>query len=169
MGLIAGCMSTIQRPRLSGRPTTSIVTVAAKSRYARCGRRLRHGFEACNLELYPQKTKIVYCSDSNRHGQHPNQQFDFLGYTFRPRSAMNRAGKLTVSFAPAVSVNAGVISPSSAGVKIPTPVKESVGGQPFGDRCESSFRGRPRRRFGRAMSVCRFNVSGIRCACSRSR
>jgi hypothetical protein len=60
-------------------------------------------FEACKLELHPQKTKIVYCKDVNRHGQHPNQKFDFLGYTFRPRSAMNRNGKLFVSFAPAVS------------------------------------------------------------------
>jgi RNA-directed DNA polymerase len=60
-------------------------------------------FEACKLELHPQKTKIVYCKDANRHEQYPNQKYDFLGYTFRPRSAMNRNGKLFVSFAPAVS------------------------------------------------------------------
>ena len=60
-------------------------------------------FEACKLELHPQKTKIVYCKDANRHAQYPNQKFDFLGYTFRPRSAMNRTGELFVSFAPAVS------------------------------------------------------------------
>jgi len=60
-------------------------------------------FEACELELHPQKTKIVYCKDANRRGMYPNQQFDFLGYTFRPRSAKNRNGELFVSFAPAVS------------------------------------------------------------------
>jgi len=60
-------------------------------------------FKACKLELHPQKTKIVYCKDANRRGKFPNQQFDFLGYTFRPRSAMNRDGELFVSFAPAVS------------------------------------------------------------------
>lgn len=60
-------------------------------------------FEACKLELHPQKTKIVYCKDANRRGKYPNQQFDFLGYTFRPRSAKNRNGELFVSFAPAVS------------------------------------------------------------------
>jgi RNA-directed DNA polymerase len=60
-------------------------------------------FEACKLELHPQKTRIVYCKDANRHEQYPNQKFDFLGYTFRPRSAMNRTGELFVSFAPAVS------------------------------------------------------------------
>jgi RNA-directed DNA polymerase len=60
-------------------------------------------FEACKLELHPQKTKIVYCKDANRRGKYPNQQFDFLGYTFRPRSAKNRNGELFVSFTPAVS------------------------------------------------------------------
>ena len=60
-------------------------------------------FEACKLELHPQKTKIAYCKDANRRGKYPNQQFDFLGYTFRPRSAKNRNGELFVSFAPAVS------------------------------------------------------------------
>ena len=60
-------------------------------------------FEACKLKLHPQKTKIVYCKDANRRGKYPNQQFDFLGYTFRPRSAKNRNGELFVSFAPAVS------------------------------------------------------------------
>jgi group II intron reverse transcriptase/maturase len=59
--------------------------------------------EACKLELHPQKTKIVYCKDANRHEQYPNQKFDFLGYTFRPRSAKNQNGELFVSFAPAVS------------------------------------------------------------------
>lgn len=58
---------------------------------------------ACKLELHPQKTKIVYCKDSNRRGSYPVQRFDFLGFTFRPRRSMNRNGKLFVSFAPAVS------------------------------------------------------------------
>jgi RNA-directed DNA polymerase len=58
---------------------------------------------ACKLELHPQKTKIVYCMDSNRRMRYPNRTFDFLGYTFRPRQSMNRQGRLFVSFAPAVS------------------------------------------------------------------
>jgi retron-type reverse transcriptase len=39
----------------------------------------------CELELHPEKTKIVYCKDSFRKGDYPNEKFDFLGYTFRPR------------------------------------------------------------------------------------
>ncbi len=71
---------------------------------------LRNALEArfaeCKLELHPQKTKVVYCKDANRRADHPVQQFDFLGYTFRPRRAMNRNGRLFVSFAPAVSAEA---------------------------------------------------------------
>jgi RNA-directed DNA polymerase len=59
-----------------------------------------------HLELHPHKTKIVYCKDANRRGSYPAQRFDFLGYTFRPRSSKNRMGQLFVSFAPAVSENA---------------------------------------------------------------
>ncbi len=56
------------------------------------------------LRLHPAKTTIVYCRDSNRRGGHPLVAFDFLGYTFRPRAAVNkRTGKMFTSFAPAMS------------------------------------------------------------------
>ena len=57
----------------------------------------------CELELHPEKTKIAYCKDSDRTGYYPNEKFDFLGFTFRPRGAMNRLGKHFVGFLPAVS------------------------------------------------------------------
>ncbi len=57
----------------------------------------------CWLELNPDKTKIVYCKDTIRKGNYPNEKFDFLGYTFRPRRAKSRNGKFFVSFLPAVS------------------------------------------------------------------
>ena len=65
--------------------------------------KIRRRFTQCGLELCQEKTKIVYCKDSNRTGQYPNQSFDFPGYTFRPRSARDRNGKFFVSFSPAVS------------------------------------------------------------------
>ena len=55
------------------------------------------------MELHPEKTKIVYCKDSDRRGTHDHIKFDFLSYTFRPRRAKNRWGKPFVSFLPAVS------------------------------------------------------------------
>jgi len=58
------------------------------------------------LELNLDKTRIVYCKDSNRTGSHEHERFTFLGYTFRPRPARNRAGEKFVSFVPAVSDDA---------------------------------------------------------------
>ncbi len=60
----------------------------------------------CKLEAHPEKTRLVYCRDSNRGQEHPQIQFDFLGYNFRPREAMNRFGRLFTSFIPAISPKA---------------------------------------------------------------
>ena len=64
---------------------------------------VRQRLKECHLELHPEKTKIVYCQDEDRRGQHEHIKFDFLGYTFRPRRAKNRRGKFFVSFLPAIS------------------------------------------------------------------
>jgi RNA-directed DNA polymerase len=58
------------------------------------------------LVLHPQKTKVVYCKDTNRKGEYSIRQFDFLGYTFRPRRAKRRGGLYGLSFLPAVSPKA---------------------------------------------------------------
>ena len=55
------------------------------------------------LELNSDKTRIVYCKDSNRKGSHEHERFVFLGYGFRPRKARNNKGGLFTSFAPAIS------------------------------------------------------------------
>ncbi len=57
----------------------------------------------CGLEMHPEKTKIVYCKSSNRKEKYPIIQFDFLGYTFRPRKSMNKQGVPFTGFLPAVS------------------------------------------------------------------
>jgi RNA-directed DNA polymerase len=57
----------------------------------------------CGLELHPEKTKFVYCKDDNRWRTYPNEKFDFLGYTFRPRRSKNRKEIYFISFSPAVS------------------------------------------------------------------
>ncbi len=57
----------------------------------------------CKLEVHPEKTKLVYCKDSNRRETQTVEWFDFLGFTFRPRRSRNRDGRYFVSFSPAVS------------------------------------------------------------------
>ena len=37
------------------------------------------------LRLHPDKTKIVYCKDNVRRGDHEHTSFTFLGFTFGPR------------------------------------------------------------------------------------
>ncbi len=69
--------------------------------------KLKARFAACGLALSPQKTKIVYCQDTNRPGNgHSVTSFDFLGFTFRPRLAKWPNGKYGVSFLPAASTRA---------------------------------------------------------------
>lgn len=65
--------------------------------------KLKQRFKECKLELHPDKTRIVYCKDDDRTGNHPEIKFDFLGYTFRPRRSKNKYGKHFVNFTPAVS------------------------------------------------------------------
>ena len=59
---------------------------------------LEQRFAACGLRVHPEKTIIVYCKDDDRRGQYPTEQFDFLGYTFRPRRSKNWRGKYFVNF-----------------------------------------------------------------------
>jgi hypothetical protein len=67
---------------------------------------VRIRLKACGLELHPEKTRIVYCKDDDRPGDHEHVRFDFLGYSFQPRRAKNRWGKFFVSFLPAISAKA---------------------------------------------------------------
>jgi RNA-directed DNA polymerase len=65
--------------------------------------KLAKRFQECKLEIHPEKTRIVYCKDSNRTGDNENIEFTFLGYTFKPRKAKGQEGKEFTSFLPAIS------------------------------------------------------------------
>jgi RNA-directed DNA polymerase len=61
----------------------------------------------CGLELHPEKTRRVYCKEGSRKEEYLTVQFDFLGYTFRPRVVKNcKRNSLFVSFTPVVSATA---------------------------------------------------------------
>jgi RNA-directed DNA polymerase len=63
--------------------------------------------EEVGLRLHPDKTRIVYCKDSNRRGKHEQISFSFFGFAFRPREAINReTGERFTSFSPAISPEA---------------------------------------------------------------
>lgn len=58
------------------------------------------------LGLHPQKTKIVYCRDHRRKEKYPTVKFDFLGYSFQPRTAHSKKkGKLFLGYDCAISIS----------------------------------------------------------------
>lgn len=65
-------------------------------------RRRLLGFD---LELHPEKTKIVYCKDGYRKEKYDNESFTFLSYTFQPRRCLvgKEEKKIKVLFSPAIS------------------------------------------------------------------
>jgi RNA-directed DNA polymerase len=58
------------------------------------------------LRLHPDKTRIVYCKDGRRRGEHEHTSFTFLGYAFRARGARGKDGRNFTGFLPAISPEA---------------------------------------------------------------
>jgi RNA-directed DNA polymerase len=58
------------------------------------------------LELHPDKTRIIYCQDGRRRGDHLYTSFVFLGFEFRQRRVRLRSGQMFSGFNPAVSKDA---------------------------------------------------------------
>lgn len=68
---------------------------------------VRERMSEYGLTLHPEKTKIIYCKSKGRNLSYPNVTFTFLGYQWKPRSAIERTnGKLRLAFTPAVSTKA---------------------------------------------------------------
>jgi len=60
----------------------------------------------CGLELHPEKTKLVYCRDHRRQAKHKIVKFDFLGYSFQPRTTVSkRTKKLFLGYDCAISIS----------------------------------------------------------------
>ncbi len=60
----------------------------------------------CHLALPPTTTPMVSGTDADRRGTFPQERFDFLGSTFRPRRSKNRRGASCINGTPAVSARA---------------------------------------------------------------
>ncbi len=68
--------------------------------------RIAARIQEVGLKLNPDKTRIVYCKDSNRRGEHEHISFTFLGFAFRPREARRKDGVRFTAFLPAISPEA---------------------------------------------------------------
>jgi RNA-directed DNA polymerase len=54
---------------------------------------IQERLQSFELELHPEKTKLVYCKNYLRKEQHEHNSFTFPGYSFQPRSKPNTFGK----------------------------------------------------------------------------
>jgi hypothetical protein len=87
----------------------------------------------CQLEMHPEKTKIVYCKDGRRKGKYPNTKFDFLGYCLRTSAAINRNRKLFTGYGPQVSAES-LKAAENPGVELTQTHTRAVGGYRQGDQ-----------------------------------
>ena len=60
----------------------------------------------CGLTMHPEKSKVVYCKDSNRTASYSHVYFTFLGFTFMPRKAISNQNRIFTSFLPGASADA---------------------------------------------------------------
>jgi RNA-directed DNA polymerase len=68
--------------------------------------RIAERMQGVGLRLHPDKTRVVYCKDRRRAGNHEHTSFTFLGFTFRARRAQDKVGRCFTGFLPAMSTEA---------------------------------------------------------------
>ena len=83
-----------------------IIHCVSKAQAEQLLKSLQERMNSVGLELHPQKTKIVYCKDYRRKGKYPIVKFDFLGYSFQPRTTKSKKTKgLFLGFDCAISIS----------------------------------------------------------------
>ena len=83
-----------------------IIHCVSKAQAEQLLKSLQERMYSVGLELHPDKTKIVYCKDSRRKGKYPVVKFDFLGYSFQPRTTKSKKTKgLFLGFDCAISIS----------------------------------------------------------------
>ena len=86
------CVRHVDGPELPGLPVRALCRRCCRAlREQAAGRTvlaaITKRMEEVGLRLHPDKTRIVYCKDGKRRGEHEHTSFTFLGFTFRPREA----------------------------------------------------------------------------------
>jgi len=91
---------------------------------------LKERMQETGLELHPEKTKIVYCRDFRRTRNYPEVKFDFLGYSFQPRTASSKkTGNLFLGYDCAISISSRKrLASRLRDLKIPTLSFKSIVG-----------------------------------------
>ncbi len=83
-----------------------IIHCVSKTHAEQLLKSIQERMESVGLELHPQKTKIVYCKDYRRTEKYPIIKFEFLGYSFQPRTTKSKTRKgLFLGFDCAISIS----------------------------------------------------------------
>jgi group II intron reverse transcriptase/maturase len=84
-----------------------VIHCSSKEEAERLLERLKARMQQYDLELHPDKTKIVYCKNYHRNDKDDNNSFTFLSYSFQPRTIKDKFGRgRIVVFSPAISQTA---------------------------------------------------------------
>ena len=98
--------STDKSVKFSRYADDAILHCHSKTHAERTLKLVRERMKNCGLELHPDKTKLVYCRDYRRKGKHSKVKFDFLGYSFQPRTAKSKTtGNLFLGYDCAISIS----------------------------------------------------------------
>ncbi len=69
-----------------------VIHCSSKEEAEKLLEKLKIRMQEYELELHPEKTKIVYCKNYQRHERHDNESFTFLSYSFQPRTIKSKFG-----------------------------------------------------------------------------
>jgi group II intron reverse transcriptase/maturase len=67
---------------------------------------IRKRLKEYELDLHPEKTKIVYCKTNRREQEYEKVQFTFLGFSFQPRSYFSKQNGEFLGYGAAISADA---------------------------------------------------------------
>jgi RNA-directed DNA polymerase len=70
-----------------------VIHCSSKAEAEQLLEQLKARMQQYELELHPEKTKIVYCKNYQRNEKHDNNSFTFLSYSFQPRTVKDRFGR----------------------------------------------------------------------------
>lgn len=73
-------------------PTRLVIHCSSKEQAEQLLAKLKERMQQYELELHPEKTKIVYCKNYQRNEKHDNNSFAFLSYSFQPRTIKSKFG-----------------------------------------------------------------------------
>jgi RNA-directed DNA polymerase len=70
-----------------------VIHCSSKEEAERLLAKLKERMQQYELELHPDKTRVVYCKNYLRNDKHDNNSFTFLSYSFQPRTIKDKFGR----------------------------------------------------------------------------